>query len=128
MNNFLCEAGTRLTATWAVLLGVAFTGGGTQRIVGPTWSGIASVPGAPATWGIPLAVLGVVALVGSLRDVRVPAVAGLYGIAVWCLAIMYGFARGVINDAHAAVTGPFTYALIAGLAILFAYAQPRESQ
>ena len=135
MNEFVVTAGTRIVATWGLVLGVVFTAGGPQRLLGPTFSVVATVPGAPATWGLPLAALGLLTLLGDLAHSPHTARAGLYLIAAWCAALGVGFVRAVQNDPHAAVTGPFTYGLIVALCVLFATGhrrpgstQPRHPQ
>lgn len=127
VNEFVVTAGTRIVATWAFILGVVFTLGGPERLMGPTFSAVAQVPGAPATWGVPLAALGLLTLLADLVRSRRPAVLGLYAIAVWSMAIGVGFVQAVLNDPHAAVTGPFTYGLIVALSVLFATGHRRPS-
>jgi hypothetical protein len=118
MNQFVVTAGTRIVGTWASVLGAVFTAGGPERLMGPTFSVVAQVPGAPATWGLPLTVFGLLTLLGDLNHRPRIAQAGLY---------LVGFVRAVQNDPHAAVTGPFTYGLIVALSVLFATGQRRPA-
>lgn len=118
---------TRLLGVWGVTLGIAFTAGGYDRISSPTFGTIASVPFAPASWGIPLAIIGAVVLVMAFQPLtmdrrghieRLILQIGLFCMAVWNASFAIAFSLEIFAVPIAAVSGPFTYGLGAAVALV----------
>lgn len=118
---------TRLIATWGVLLGAFFTLGGFERISGASFGTINRVPWAPASWGLPLAVVSLIVLIMALRPLvldrrghierRILQV-GLFCMAVWNAAFAVAFGIEIFRLEAAAITGPFTYGLNAAVCLV----------
>jgi hypothetical protein len=111
---------------FGVGLGVGMTIGGPQRLRDMTFQQIATVPGAPAVWGVPLAVLGAVALMGSVLEARRLTSFALVAMAAWSTLFALQFARAVLDNPNAAVTGVFAYGVLAIFAGVLAGGQPQR--
>lgn len=119
---------TRLAGSYALVLGVVFSVGGRDRMVGPSWQATLQVPGSPASWGVALAVIGVLILIGSLRVLRLRVVC-LWLSAVWHLFFAGSFLLPLIEGVRgAAVTGVIAYGLIAVIHVVLAVAQRPEQR
>ena len=120
---------TRLIATWGILLGSFFTIGGFGRISGSSFGTVARVPFAPASWGIPLAIVSLIVLIMALQPLtldkrgryeRMTMQIGLYLMAVWSASFAVAFGIEIFKNPLAAVSGPFTYGLNAAICIILA--------
>jgi hypothetical protein len=118
---------TRLVGTWALLFGIVFTIGGFDRISTASFGTINRVPFAPASWGIPLALVGLVVLILALQPVtldkrghteRLIMQCGLFLMAVWNLTFAIAFLIEIFRVPVAAVSGPFAYGMNAAVCLV----------
>lgn len=97
---------------YAIVQGVWVCLGGIGRWASPAFGMIRQVPGSPYTWGIPLAVFGVVVLTASLLGRFWLKAAGLLGISVWAFAFGVGAVGAITMSPTASTTGGPTYLVI----------------
>jgi hypothetical protein len=109
-------------ATYAIFQGVVICLGGSERWRGAALAVAMQVPGAPATWGVALAIFGVLALGGTFL-VKMHLTSGsLWLIGAWCMFFALSQFLVVVKDAHAGTTGVGTYGVLAVTAYVLAYA------
>lgn len=108
----------RLIATWAILQGGLITAGGAKRWSSPAYAVAILVPGAPATWGVSLLVIGALILAGTFTVcLRLTAVA-LYLLSVWAAGMTTASVAAWSRDERAS-TG-FNYPLLGVIAAVLA--------
>jgi len=119
------QALTRLLATFAIIQGVAIVVGGPGRWRGPSFTTALSVPGAPASWGIVLGVLGTVALLGTFTRHHTATGIAAIGIGAWSMFFATSFVITAARYEGAATTGIFTYGqlCVASVVLGVAYAK-----
>jgi len=122
---WVIQALGRLALTAAVILGLIIIIGGRARFSGPSFASALAYPGAPASWGIVLGVLGIAglsaSLLGGLRITRW----ALYGMATWALFFAYSFVQTAARDTGAGTTGIVIYVYVAVNAIVLGVAHKR---
>ena len=124
------QALTRLFATFGLVQGVFIVIGGAGRWQAPGLAVAMLVPGAPATWGVAIGIIGAIALYGTFRSMlRVTAYA-MIAMGAWCLFFATSLILVVIHNDRVATTGVWTYLLasITACTLSAAYLQSRSYQ
>lgn len=122
LAQWIVQSIGRLLATFAILQGLNITFGGARRWGTDAFVIAMLVPGAPPTWGVVLLILGIIALVGSLKARFTPVVIGMLGGSVWCGFFALSFAISTLRNENAATTGVWAYGAFAVLFALIAVA------
>lgn len=124
--RWMLQSITRLIGTYALLQSVVIIVGGRERWFSKSFAVALTVPGAPATWGVVLALCGALTLLGTFVRVRVAGprvvLAGALGIAAWCLFFAVSLGLTAMQDHHASTTGILTYLQFAVLSAIIAVA------
>jgi len=110
--QWVIQALARLLATFALVQGVGIFLGGPQRWQSPGLAVAMMVPGAPATWGVILAVLGAITLLGTVKARHRLVANGLMGIATWCTFFTFSLLLTLLRDARVSTTGVPTYLFV----------------
>lgn len=97
---------------YAVVQGVGVCLGGIGRWQSPAFGVIRQVPGSPYSWGVPLAVCGLVVLTASLLGRFWLKAAGLLGTSIWSFAFGSGAFSATMSSPVASTTGGPAYLLI----------------
>lgn len=128
LSPWIVQALARLTATFAVVQGASIVWGGPRRWSSAAFTTALAVPGAPASWGIALALFGLAVLVGTFRHYVLVVATGMSLIGAWCLFFGISFAKTARENPTAGTTGIWTYAFIcvAALILASAYLQSRD--
>lgn len=100
---------TRIFAIYAVVVGCAIVVGGAPRFAGVSYRVALSIPGAPATWGVVIAVAGLVALTGSLVGKPTLTGVGMAAAAIWSLLFASAFALTAWQYPEANTTAVWIY-------------------
>lgn len=110
--QWVVQALTRLMATYSVAQGILILIGGRPRWAGPGYVTALMLPGAPASWGITLLLVGALTIIGTFRVLMTTVTVGCYSTAVWCFFFgMAGFKTAVDNP-QAGTTGIPTYGVL----------------
>lgn len=120
LSQWLVQALARLIATFAIVQGLGIIVGGADRWRGPGFAVALTVPGAPATWGWALFLLGALALWGTFTTHRRLTWVALAGLGVWSLFFAISFLVVVLTIPGSATTGIFTYGFVAANAFVLA--------
>jgi hypothetical protein len=126
----MVQALTRLLATFGVLQGLGIILGGPGRWGSPSLRVAMMVPYAPASWGVAIAILGVLAIAGTfLARHRLTSLA-MFGMSAWCLFFAIGLLVTVLREPKVSTTGVPTYFALAIVCccLSVAYAQSRSHQ
>jgi len=118
--QWVVQAATRLTSTFAIVQGVAIVGGGPARWQGPAFATALTVPGAPGSWGVVLFLFGAAGLAGTFTYRERLVAAGMTGICAWCMFFAMSFVKTAHENSRAATTGIWAYGFICIVALLLA--------
>ena len=110
--QWVVQALTRLLATYSVALGVLILLGGRARWSGPSYVTALMLPGAPASWGVVLLIVGVLTIWGTFRVKLATVMLGCYSIAVWCFFFGMAGLKTAYDNPLAGTTGIPTYAVL----------------
>lgn len=123
LSQWLIQSLTRWTATYAILQGIAIILGGRQRWVAKALQVALSVPGAPTSWGIVLALFGVIVLWCTFNYKPRLALLGMLGIGAWAFFFALALIPAVIEpNSRITSTGIGTYIYVGVGACLLGYA------
>jgi hypothetical protein len=107
------QALARWLCTYGVVQGIFVIAGGRKRWSGSSFETALLVPGAPASWGWALLVIGLAGIICSLRG-RIRGVAlTLYGVTVWFAFFTISLGKTALEVPEAATTGVVTYGALA---------------
>jgi hypothetical protein len=126
LAQWIVQSLTRLLATYAILQGFAIVLGGTERWQSPALATALSFPGAPASWGLILGVLGAVTLAATFRPYLRVVAWCVFGISVWCMFFAGSLFWALLKLPNTATTGVGTYTFMALAAALLAVAYKRS--
>lgn len=137
ISQWAIQAITRTVGAYAMVQGVAIVLGGRERWSGPSFVRALQLPGAPASWGWILALLGLLVLASTfawtqagVRPLSFRAVAlGLFGISAWSMFFALTFVdvaylntpETFSNGLKPATTGIYTYFLQSCICTLLAF-------
>lgn len=107
------QALTRLTATFAILQGIAIIVGGPERWRGLSFQIALMVPGSPPTWGYLILVAGIVAAVGTFTGSMRAVSYSMFIATAWSGMFAITFIIGAILHGESALTAIVTYSMIA---------------
>jgi hypothetical protein len=126
----MVQALTRLMATFGILQGVGIIYGGPGRWASPSLQVAMMVPYAPASWGVAIAAMGVLAIAGTFLSRHRLTAAAMFGMSAWCLFFALGLLITVLREPKVATTGVPTYFALAVVCccLSVAYAQSRTHQ
>lgn len=111
----------RLIGTYGLVQGLTVAWYGPDRWrTSPALAPALQVPGQTTTWGITLALAGLLCLWGSLTRHMAAAAVGQYVAAVWSLFFTLAQAVAVSRSEHTPTTGVVVYALVALLQLTLA--------
>jgi hypothetical protein len=103
---------TWATAVYAIGVGITILLGGTARFAGLSYQVALNTPGAPSSWGISIALVGLLMLVGSLtKRVRITAFAAMVGC-IWALLFTWAFLVAAVTHDSTNTTAPWAYTLL----------------
>lgn len=125
-TQWIVQALARLLCTYAVIQGALIVLGGAQRWQSRGLATAMSVPGAPESWGIVLAALGVLGLIATFKPWPMWAAVALVGMAAWSFFFAITLADTIIRDPRVATTGSPVYTLSAVVACVLATAYWRS--
>jgi len=111
----------RLLATFAILQGGWIVLGGSARWSGASYAVAMLVPGAPATWGVTLALAGVAALALTFTHHLRPVAVALFVIALWCGCFTAAIVAAALRNPLASAGFAFPVLLIVGLVLAAIY-------
>ena len=103
------QALARLFATYSIVQGALVLIGGRARWSSPGYVTALLVPGAPATWGWVLLVVGAATLLGTFRVLMRTTSAGLYLMALWCFFFALTGLKTAVDNPLSGTTGIPTY-------------------
>lgn len=124
--QWIVQALARLICTYAIIQGAGIVLGGPQRWQSRGLATAMSVPGAPDSWGLALAILGVVGLVATFKPHARWTAASLVGVAAWSYFFAITLGDTTVRDPHVATTGSPVYTLSACVACILAVAYWRS--
>lgn len=102
-------------------MGLAMCWGGDERFGGPSFATARIIPGGASTWGLSLAIIGALVMVGSVGWQHPLLAAGSLGaLSLWFGFFAYALAQATLQQENAAVTGPFAYTMLAALSLFLA--------
>ena len=101
--------------------------GGSERWVGPAYTKLREVPGAPASWGWALITLGLMLGTASLLNLWRLKLVALVGISTWSFGFAFGAQYATSTVETAGTTGGPVYLLVCILsAVLIPYDESRQ--
>jgi len=113
LSQWVVQALSRLFSTYAIVIGIFVITGGRERWSSPAFETAMQVPGAPASWGVAILIIGSVGLFGSLTA-RLRMVSGaMMGISIWCTFFTLSLLHAALKHPEAATTGVLTYGTMA---------------
>lgn len=101
-----------LAGGYGLVQGVIICLSSPARWADPSFSTLRTMPGAPYTWGVSVALFGAIVLVGSLTRMWWVKAAGMVLLSSWCLVFGARSLSAIILDPTASTTGPATYFLL----------------
>jgi len=128
VTQWVVQAATRLTSTFAILQGVGIFVGGPARWQGAAFANALTVPGAPGSWGVALFLFGAAGLAGTFTRRVMLVAGGMVGICAWCMFFAMSFVKTAVTNPNAATTGIYAYSFLCLIALLLAgaYLQSRD--
>lgn len=126
LSQWVVQSLSRLLATYAILQGLFIVIGGAARWSGKSLATALAFPGAPASWGLILFALGVIALACTFRPRMRAVAASLFAIAVWDLFFAVSLLITLLQEPTAPTTGFFVYGHQAVLACVLAVTYVRS--
>lgn len=115
LAQWAVQAGCQTLATFAAAQGLNILLSPRARWGGPSFSTALSLPGAPPSWGVVIAIAGFLMLVGSFAGRMRPVIIGSWIAAGWCVFFAFSFAKAALDIETAGTTGFFAYAAFAVL-------------
>lgn len=109
LSQWIIQSLSRWLATYAIIQGAFIVLGGPARWQGPSFATALLVPGAPASWGVVLCILGVAALAGTFTAHYRTTAAAVFCIGAWAFFFAISVAKTAMGDPNAATTGIFVY-------------------
>lgn len=110
-----------IASTYAIVQGIGICWGGIDRWGGMGYAVVRQLPGSPYSWGVPLALLGAIALTGSIRRNFWMKFAGLLGVVVWSFCFSAGSIAATVSDPRVGTTGGPVYCAFALLVFVLCF-------
>lgn len=107
------QALVRGAGTLATIMGLNIIIGGAERWSSRSYATALQVPGAPASWGVVLAVFGLLAISATFAGRAKLVAISMYLLAAWALFFSLAFGKTALEDAHASSGGFWAYLGIA---------------
>lgn len=122
VGTWTATAISRSLASYAILQGTVVLAYGPDRWqTSPALQTALQVPGQTATWGVALAVAGLVGLYGSLRKKMHLTAAGHFAAGLWSMFFAISMARYLLPGTAAPTTGFFVYGAESVVFLTLAY-------
>lgn len=111
----------RLVSTFAVLQGSLIILGGKDRWSSPGYAVAMQVPGAPATWGVALALIGAVTILFSFTHHMRLTASSLFLFCFWCACFTTASVVATFRNPLASTSFTYVFMMILGgfLAVIY---------
>jgi len=109
LSRWAVQALARLFCTFGIIQGVLVIHGGRRRWSSPAFDTALNVPGAPASWGVAILVIGIVGLYGTLALKLKVVFFAMWAISCWFMFFTISLLHAALKNPDAATTGIITY-------------------
>lgn len=126
ISRWVVQALARLSLTFGVILGALIVIGGEPRFSGPSYASALTYPGAPTSWGVAVALFGLLGITASLLGRTRWVSWMLYLCTGWALFFSYSLVQSAIESNTAGLTGPVIYTHFAISAVVLGVAHAKS--